>query len=350
MAKGGIVLKVEPTIYDIAKECGLSIATVSRVMNQSGSFSKKSQEKVDHAMQKLGYAPSKSARSLANKRTNTLALVFSHISANGLRENSEYTVEFLNGVIERAHKYEYSVLISSQATGQISENFFAQNAVDGLIITDLQDNDAVIENFIKRGQPVAYIGQQLDCDPIGCNIYGGFLQYKKEIFTHLYQKGIERVLVMHGDEDQSKHFTVWVDQAVTEFYEEHPDIDPAVYQLIVSHHVNRTTFFDTIGKALQSDTPPQAIVLDGSHFAMDLFYTLASQGLQVPQDISIVTVCHRRNFGESTEPRITTLYVNAREMGRRCVDFLLQQIDGSDQEICRNVAYELIERDSVKSF
>lgn len=343
-------MKTQPTIYDIARECGLSIATVSRIMNETGSYSDKSKEKVDKAIEKLGYAPSKAARSLASNKTHTLALYFSNFNVSDLLESSAYTIELLNGVLTQAHRQGYSVLINSHATSKINSQFFTQNVVDGLILTDLQGNDEMLAEFIQRGNPVAYVGEQLPFDTLGCNIYGGYKNYKKEIFRYLHEQGHTNVLVMHAKARASQYFATWIESAVQEFYTDHPEISPEQYHLNVQHHYDQKHFFEIISAQLESENPPQTIVLDGNDWAMDLYYYLTSKGLRIPDDVSVVAVCHRRSFGENTDPQITVLYVNAREMGKRSVQFLINQIEDLGQTINRNVDYELIPRNSVRSF
>ena len=95
------------TIYDVAREAGLSIATVSRVINGKGGVTPKSERKIRDAIAKLGYLPDASAQGLASSLVNTIGLVLQG------SVSSSYYIQFLDGAENAARERGFEVLLTS---------------------------------------------------------------------------------------------------------------------------------------------------------------------------------------------------------------------------------------------
>lgn len=121
------------TVDDVAADAGVSIKTVSRVLNHEPNVSEKTRQKVTESMERLGYRPNPAARGLASNRTNIIALVYDNPSDN-------YVVNLQRGALEACSRYDYSLLLSPcnyrapDLGEQIVQNV-RQRALAGLILT-----------------------------------------------------------------------------------------------------------------------------------------------------------------------------------------------------------------------
>ena len=103
------------TLKDVAKEAGLTVTTVSRIINNRGYISDKSREKVEQAMQKLNYQPNEVARSLSKQTTNTIGVIVPHIS-------HPYFAELISQIEHYADKKNFKILLFNSRAKQEKEH------------------------------------------------------------------------------------------------------------------------------------------------------------------------------------------------------------------------------------
>ena len=119
------------TIKDIARETGVSIATVSRVLNNIGGYSKEVEERVLLAVKKLGYRKNETAISLVTKTTKTVGIIMPN-------SDTSFYVKIIEGIEEVAHARGFSVIVTHAGVGgegfQKSLDLMAERRVDGIIV------------------------------------------------------------------------------------------------------------------------------------------------------------------------------------------------------------------------
>ncbi len=165
------------TIYDVAKEADVSLATVSRVINGSEVVREDTRSKVQEAIEKLGYKPNAIAQGLALQKTTTIALVVPEASFY-------YTGQIINGLIDVAKIYNYNIVLHTTTEGISKTNDIIEtiikSRVDGVIIfNDKLDKDdlKVLTNYQV---PIVVIGNQMIADNI-CSVY---VDYAKLIYDY----------------------------------------------------------------------------------------------------------------------------------------------------------------------
>ncbi len=343
-------MKKNATIYDIAKECNLSIASISRIMNRTGSYSEKTRERVLLAMKRLNYTPNKSAQSLAGNNNRTLCFNLARLDKSDVFFEGEYILEVMAGVVFNASLHNFNVLITHKSANELGHSFFKENSIDGLILPDLTDSDEVINYYLAHDFPVSYIGQKYDFDNVGFNVYGGYKDYRKAALRYAHQKGFERVLIFDADiANHRNYFSGWNEDAIEEFYQENTGLSRDAFRVKALVFNDKKHFMQIVGHELAVKEPKPLIMTGGNDVAIDLYYYVTSLGLRIPDDVSIMSVCHRRDFGDDYHPALTTIFVNAREMGKRCVEKLVSTITKTGENISSDVDFELIERASVAS-
>jgi len=137
---------MKPTIKDIAKKIGVSVATVSRVINNRSGYSPETRKKVLKAINKLGYYPNALARGLVGKKIKTIGVLMPSVS-------SMVASKILNGIEDAAHNKNYSVIIcNTDNSGKRTINYLRvlrEKQIDGIIVVSEILTDEYI-NVIKK--------------------------------------------------------------------------------------------------------------------------------------------------------------------------------------------------------
>lgn len=144
------------TLKDVARESGLTVGTVSRVLNNRGYISDNARKKVDEAMKKLNYRPNEVARSLHRKSTNTIGLIVPHI-------RHPYFTEMISNLENQAYKKGYRILLCNSQSIQEKEKEYIDictgNQVAGIILCS---GSVAVEVFDEIEIPVITIERFLD--------------------------------------------------------------------------------------------------------------------------------------------------------------------------------------------
>jgi LacI family transcriptional regulator len=152
------------TLRDVAREANVSIKTVSRVVNHQGEISDATRQRVEAAIAKFDYRPSKLARGLVTRRTNTVGLILADIT-------NPFFPEVARGVQDKAEAEGFNVFFCSsdndlEREGRSLESL-SDNAVDGLIIFPSFASEPNIRAFTTRGRPLVCVNRFLPGERVG---------------------------------------------------------------------------------------------------------------------------------------------------------------------------------------
>ncbi|WP_025708438.1 LacI family DNA-binding transcriptional regulator, partial [Paenibacillus graminis] len=150
---------MNPTIKDVAQKANVSIATVSRVLNNLTGYSDKTKQKVNQAIKELGYQPNAIARGLINKRTQTIGVMFPKVS-------SAFSSDLLHGIDEFAHDSNYSVVVcNTDNDGKRTMKYLQllrEKQVDGIIFSSEVLSKEYYEVLKNMKIPVVLVSSQTD--------------------------------------------------------------------------------------------------------------------------------------------------------------------------------------------
>ena len=144
------------TIFDVAKEAGVSKSTVSRVINNDGRVKDKTRAAVEAAIEKLNYSPSFMAQAIRTRKTHTIALMVPEYS-------NIFSTEMFRGVEDVALKHGYMVLVCNTERHAMSEIEYAQELlkrnIDGIVYNTYRRDDAMAEYLhrVEKKVPVVYM-------------------------------------------------------------------------------------------------------------------------------------------------------------------------------------------------
>jgi LacI family transcriptional regulator len=312
------------TIYTVARESGVSIATVSRVMRNGSGFSEATRERVLSTVAEMEWVPSGAARGLATQRTGILGLLFPDIGRGDEvdQESPRYVDEVIRGAERAATAAGDAVLIAAtRSTSGRDLAFSVASKVDGLVVLagSLSEPDLT---SIARSLPVVVLANnttQHELDSVGTDGQAG----SRSVTSHLIESHDHHDLAYVGgptdcpdDEERFAGYQAALGDAGLPV----PDRPDAAGDFTRPGG----------GKAMtallaERPTPPRAVVFGNDEMAMGALAVLRQRKLRVPQDVAvtgfddIVPAAHLR-------PALTTVRQPMRQLGERSIEMLLQRI------------------------
>jgi len=184
-----------PTLYDVSRLSGASIATVSRVFSGKAKVSEETRKRVMEAARSLSYEPSHAARALAGRRTQTLGAIFPEIA-------SGFYADVLAGIDEVAAECGFDVLASfvgkRRSRPELVKRLLRQGRVDALLLLNLDDTSDLSAESVDS-LPIVLIDHQVDGSKlpvIGMDNVGG----AEAMIEHLFEQGHRRIALLTGPE------------------------------------------------------------------------------------------------------------------------------------------------------
>lgn len=304
------------TLKDVARETGLTVTTVSRVLNNRGYISEETRQKVYDAMKKLNYRPNEVARSLTKKSTNTIGVIVPHI-------RHPYFSELISNLENEASKRGYKIILCNSQEKVNKEREYlemcSRNRVAGIVLCSasvaVEEFDGsnipliTIERYIENGTA------EIECD----NRQGGKLAAE-----HLIECGCRNLLHISGvfetampaDERANGFIEVCEKAGVV-----HTEIATNSYQY------NNLEYHDLLEEAILTNRDIDGIFASSDLIAAQILQVCAKLGIKVPEDIKLVGF-DDVNISSVTTPRITTIHQPIKEIAELTMDLLISAEEG----------------------
>ncbi len=333
------------TIRDVAKEAGVSTATISYVLNNkvSENITPETIAKVNEAIERLGYVPNLSARSLRYRKSNLIGVVIPQTEpGKEFMFSNPFYGDFLSAVEYTARTKGYRLLISGTSVGQSYIEIAQNHGLDAIIILGIYPTDDI--NAYKEAKiPLVLV----DCyrndhffHSVGTNDrHGGYLATH-----HLIRNGHRRIAFVSGDVEK-----VGVNQKRLFGYHDALDEAGIPYDrgLIFSGNVGYEYGAETAREIARNHPDITAVFATADIMAAGVIKGFADAGLSVPGDISVVGF-DDVFIANISSPSLTTVRQNIKEKGRVAVELALEAIEnpfGPKREVV--IPLEVVERDSV---
>jgi len=348
--QGGLVVDSPPTIYDVAKKAGVSIATVSRALNSLSTVRPSTRAKVVAAMEELQFVPNSVARRLSSGKHWILGLVFMRAPVENdvlaVEEASLlYTDIVIRGAETRAAERGYSLLLSSadetHPSGMASI-LSLTGTVDGLILLDRVLGDDDVADLARR-TPVVLLAGKGD-SPSAVTIRVDNEKAMRGLAEHLVNvHGIVHVGFVAGasqSPDSSARASAFR-EAITELGGRLDDADMLDGDWTLAGGEAAMQLRMKSGEPL-----PQAFACANDQMAIGVIYALNASGLKVPDDI-VVTGFDDITVTRYFNPPLTTIRQSGKLLAEVAVDALVAMLDGS-KEVERTIVMptELVVRAS----
>lgn len=328
-----------PTLEMVAALAGVSRSTVSRVINDSPKVTPEALAAVNAAIEELGYVPNRAARSLASRRTQSIALVIPENTAKFFAD--PYFASVIQGAAMRLAETDYTLtlLIASEADPEKTRRYL-QAGVDGaLILSHHSDDRSYVA--LSRTLPVVFGGRPArhddGPDPIYVDVDN--TSAAASVTELLISSGRRRIATIAGPAnmtaglDRLAGFTAALSSAgLAADLVEHGDFTPASGAAAMERLLARDEHIDGLFAA-------SAQMADGA------LTVLRARGITVPQDLGIVTF-DDDYFAQRATPPLTTVDQEETLVGVTMAELLMRAIEGEDVPRVTMMPTRLINRRS----
>lgn len=309
------------TIKDVAREAGVSIATVSKVINGSPSISQATVLKVNQIMKELEYYPNFRAQNFARKSTHTIAFV-TELERNTAFFNP-YMFEIMSGLQKTLSGKNYTLSIVGVASEEQQEavnQIVAQKSADGLVIYGTVLTKEMASLILKAGFPHVIIGAP-GFESQLCWINTNNYLSGEIAVNHLIEQGYGSIAYIGGQDNDmvSRHRLHGVLTALTDkgMKLEEPYIKKAEAAIQEGYRM--------MDEILSLQKHPDAVICVNNYLALGAFRCIEDHNLRIPADIGIITF-DEYPFTQVTNPRMSTVNIDVYDMGMQAGKLILNKI------------------------
>ncbi|OKI04876.1 LacI family transcriptional regulator [Streptomyces sp. CB02923] len=306
-------------IKDVAERAGVSVATVSRVLNGRSPVAE-TRERVLAAVEELGYRPNNVARALRTARTGTLGLVISDLT-------NPFFTELADAVEEAARGLGYSLIIGNAAerTGQQDDYIrtLLDRRIDGLLVSSAGTGSAMLREVVTSGTPLVLLDRIVPGIDAPCVRADGAAALTG-LAAHLAALGRRRPAIIvapagtpTGDERLDLFRTALAAHGIAL-----PD-----ERVGSTADLRHTGGRQVMRRLLDLPEPPDAVLATDNLMALGAMDEIRARGLRVPDDMALVVYDDVPWFAH-TDPPLTAIAQPTRELGRAALHTLLERIEG----------------------
>ena len=331
-------------IRDVAGEAGVSVATVSMVINNNPRISRATQGKVQRVIQRLGYKPSRPAQTLSGKYTQVIAVMLPalrHALADA------YFGELLSGIADRAGRLNHKVLIEQAKPQFVKDNkhieLFERKYVDGFLCLGFNDKHHMLSDLSARQYPVIMVDNRYaehKLDWIHCD-YG---QGAEQAMNCLVQLGHRRIAIIYAAPESATARDV-ID-VYTRRMQELDSVSGQHAQWMADGMFTAEGGAAAAEKLLTEHPEITAILCGNDKMAIGAIHGLARLGIRVPEDVSVVGFDDIQHL-PFVKPALTTVHLPLYELGSRAVDRLIERTHHKVEHVADILPTHLVLREST---
>ncbi len=327
------------SIYDIARELGISASTVSRALNGHKSISIATRSRIVETARAMEYQPNRMARNLKQGHTLTIGVVVPQL-------NRYFFSNAINGIEEMASLYGYNIIIS-QTLNEVSREIKAMqklnsSVVDGLLVSvvgQYSDYNHFVESQ-NRGMPIVFF-DRYPMDDRFKRVCMDDYEAARSAVAHLASIGKRKIFHLAGNQDVSiwKERTRGYRSMISEL-----GLGPRP-GWIFENTQNHESGIAAVEKMIREGNIPDAIFASSDHTALGAMDAFKNNGLRIPEDIAVVGYGNEI-FAPFTSPAMSTIDQHSSEMGKEALSQLLKLMDGEEIQDEVIIKHSLIVRDS----
>lgn len=317
------------TIYDVAKEADVSLATVSRVINGSEVVREDTRVKVQEAIEKLGYKPNAIAQGLALQKTTTIALVIPEASFY-------YTGQIINGLIDVAKIYHYNIVLHTTTEGISHTNDIIEtiikSRVDGVIIF----NDKLVKEELTMltnyQVPIVVIGNRVNADNI-CSVYVDYSKLIYEFAEKYIKKGKTNIALV---EDRKNPAMInQLNEGLQRVFKDN-GMEFTNFIKIPKEYRSSYVFLKDYFKENKHDL----VITYRDSQAMAVINTTKEAGLSIPDDLELVCVLDSK-YNSMARPQISGFKIPDYDLGAVSMRVMTKMLQDEGEEVSYHKETEL---------
>lgn len=269
------------TIYDVAREASVSMATVSRVVNGNPNVKPATRKKVNEVIERLGYRPNAVARGLASKKTTTVGLIIPDIS-------NIFYAELARGIEDIATMYKYNIILSNSDQNEEKEMRLIQTMlgkqVDGLIFMGNHINDEHVKEFDRSPVPIVLAGsvEQTGKAP---SVTIDYKEAAREAVQLLIDKGHKRIAYVASP----FHDVINTAYVLASYKEVLEGAGIYAEELVIEGDYTYDSGMEAWQKLNDVNGRPTAVLVYNDEMALGVVHGAQDDGLTIPNDLEVIS-------------------------------------------------------------
>lgn len=328
------------TIYDVAREASVSMATVSRVVNGNPNVKPATRKKVNDVIERLGYRPNAVARGLASKKTTTVGLIIPDIS-------NIFFAELARGIEDIATMYKYNIILSNSDDNKEKElhllNTMLGKQVDGVIFMGGNITEEHISEFKKSPVPIVLAGSLENSGQLSSvNIDYEVAAYDSAI--HFIEKGHKNIALVLGNFEEA------ISMKKLAGYKRALEDNQIAFreECVIEGDFSYDSGIEAAEKLCESSERPTAILVGADEMAVGVVHAIQDKGFNVPNDIEVISFDNTK-LTLMVRPQISTVVQPLYDIGAvamRLLTKLMNKEEVSERMVV--LPHRIEERDSTK--
>lgn len=297
------------SLKDISARCGVSVATVSKALNNHKDIGEDTKERIRKAAKELGYLPNLSARALKTNRTYAIGVLFADEARSGLTH--DYFASVLDSFKRTAEKSGYDITFINSCRNREGRMSYLEHSryrgFDGVVLACIDFNDPEVIELVQSDIPVVTIDYLFNnrIAVLSDNVTG-----MKDLLEYVYSKGHRRIAYIHGAE------SAVTSSRLSSFYRTAERLGLKVPDEYIREAAYRDTVttYDVTNELLDLEKPPTCILYPDDFAAFGGINAIRQRGLRIPEDISVAGydgIQSARNL----EPQLTTVRQDTEQIG-----------------------------------
>lgn len=335
-------MKRTVTIKDVAKQAGVSISTVSRVINNSKPVTDEVKQRVLEVIRRTGYIPNPLARSLVTKKSQLIGVIVPEVS-------DSFVNEMLDGIEEVAKMYDYEILLANTYSDKEQEmkslNLLRAKQIEGIVmISNKIDNDH-IEYINSLSIPATYISKTArEYDINSVDISNKNATY--DMTKYLIDKGHKEIAFIMTSKDKTILERERLSGYEKAIIENNLKLDE---KLIRYAGIEYEDGYESMMELLDENIVTQAVFVTGDEAAIGAINALNDRGYSVPDDVSVAGFSDVK-IARIYRPKLTTVHQPLYDIGAVAIRMVIKLINNESLDEKKvELPYRIIERESVKS-
>ncbi|MCK8607665.1 catabolite control protein A [Apilactobacillus ozensis] len=334
--------KQNVTIYDVARESGVSMATVSRVVNGTSNVRPSTKKKVMDVIEKLNYRPNEVARGLASKKTTTVGVIIPDVTNN-------YFASLARGIDDIAAMYKYNIILANSDGKEKKElkviNTLLSKQVDGIIFMGNEITPAIRKSFKDANVPIVLAGSvdsKKTVPSVNINYKNAIENVTSELINHHNKK----IAFVSGDLRHS----INADHRLKGYCDALSKHDIQYNQNYVFETNERYKDGYEISQNIVDQKISAAVVTDDS-LAAGILNWMTDHNISVPDDFEIIT-SNDTQITEMTRPKMSSITQPLYDIGAVAMRLLTKIMNGDIEDKYKEndvlLQYGVINRESTR--
>ena len=308
------------SIKDIASQCGVSVATVSKALNGHQDIGEATRQRVLAAAKELGYTANSAARALKTNRTYNLGILFADLQNSGFTH--EYFASMLNSFRTEAERCGYDITFLSGDVGHQNASYLQHaryRRVEGVAIICADFFDPLVQELACSDIPAVTLDHAFNnrMAVLSDNMNG-----MESLVNYVYGKGHRRIAYIHGNQ------TAVTENRLMGFYR----ACEALKLTVPEEYIGSCDYHEPVScheatkRLLALPERPSCIFFPDDYACIGGISAIQEAGLRIPEDISVVGY-DGNHLARAVSPRLTTWAQNTDELGRMAASMLIERIE-----------------------